>query len=290
MGQLDIPKFFTREAELLIQARKECISIHGSDIRAAGNQVEIASREWLERMLPKNISISHGHIIDMNNTISPQLDFIISDTKGISTLFTAKDGTNYSPMDSVYAIGEIKSTYNKSQKYIQSFSTALQKIKTNMKRDLIENTLYNGLTDNTLFEHMLYSSSNRYLNKLYSFMLFIDSGDLKNEDIIEIYKNTNEQFLPNILVFLDKCIVVKATLTDDKMNYYKYPEEAERNSNWFIIPMPSKEDISAEGKHLGILYHQLISHIKSSYLEIPNLDHYLKDLLIGSKANIQKMY
>lgn len=48
MGQLNIPKFFTREAELLIQARKECISIHGSDIKAAGNQVEIASREWLE--------------------------------------------------------------------------------------------------------------------------------------------------------------------------------------------------------------------------------------------------
>ncbi|MFW2567472.1 DUF6602 domain-containing protein [Aliarcobacter butzleri] len=289
MGQLNIPKFFTREAELLIQARKECINIHGSDIRAAGNEVEIASRKWLERMLPKNTTISHGHIIDMNNTISPQLDCIISDTKGISSLFRTRDGTDYSPMDSVYGIGEIKSTYIKSQKYIQNFSNVLQKIKTNMKRDLIENTLYNGLTDNTLIEHMLYSSSNRYLNKLYSFMLFIDSGDLKNEDIIEIYKNTNEEFLPNILVFLDKCIVIKATLTDDKMNYYKYPEEAEKNSNWFIIPMPAKEEISSEGKHLGILYHQLISHIKSSYLEIPNLDYYLKDLLIASKSNVLKI-
>jgi len=40
MANLNISEFFSNEASLLRKARETCIDLHGSDIRAAGNEVE----------------------------------------------------------------------------------------------------------------------------------------------------------------------------------------------------------------------------------------------------------
>ena len=133
MANLNISKFFNNEATSLLEARKKCIDIHGSDIRAAGNEVEIAVRKWLERMLPDTVSIGHGHIIDSASKTSPQLDCILRDRRHIPTLFTTADGTEYTPIDSVFSYGEIKSTYYKSSKYIENFANTKKKIEENLK-------------------------------------------------------------------------------------------------------------------------------------------------------------
>ena len=286
MPKLNIPKFFNLEAELLIKARQECIDLHGTDIRAAGNQVEIAVRDWLTRMLPKNVSSGHGHIIDINSNISPQLDSIICDNKRIPTLFTAKDGTEYTPMDSVYAVGEIKSTYYKSKRYFENFGDSLEIINSEMARDLTENTATEVPTPDALLHHILHSSSNKYLNRLFSFVLFINSGDATTDDLQDIYRSTPDRRLPNVAVFLDSCIIIKANLDGQRLEVYKYPEDAPDSAYWHIIPMPKHEGSQAavEGKHLGFLYYLLVNHIRESLLEGPNLSLYLKDLLIGSKS------
>jgi hypothetical protein len=288
MAQLNIPKFFNKEAELLLKAREECVDLHGSDIRAAGNQVEIAVREWLTRLMPKSVSIGHGHIIDINSNISPQLDCIICDNKGISTLFRAKDKTEYTPMDSAYAIGEIKSTYYESHKYIQNFGDIINKINTELERKLQENTAANGLTKDALLHHLLHSSTNKYLNRLFAFAFFVNSGDATVEKLKEIYRSTPDNKLPNVTVFLNGCIVIKASLDGEKMNLYKYPEDAPESAKWYILPMPRHEgsDALVEGKHLGFLFYLLMNHINESLLEKPNVGQYLKDLLIGSKSSI----
>jgi len=291
MAQLNIPKFFNNEAELLLAARQECIDIHGSDIRAAGNQVEMAVREWLIRMLPTKVSVGHGHIIDINSDISPQLDCLLCDNKGFSTLFRAKDGTEYTPMDSVYAIGEIKSTFHKSQNYFKTISKNLKFIKSEMSRTLIKNTFTGELANDSLFHHILHSSSSKYLNRLFTFALFINSGDAKKDDLIEIYNNTPDSQLPSIAVFMDKFVIVKADTSEKGMEWHKYPEDAPESARWHIFEMRehAESDAKMEGKHIGVLYYLLVNHINNSLLERPVLNSYLKDLLVGSKSGTTVM-
>ena len=211
MAHLNISKFFNNEASTLIEARRKCIDIHGSDIRAAGNEVEIAVREWLKRMLPDIVSVGHGHIIDHKSAISSQLDCILRDRSHIPTLFTSADGTEYTPIDSVFAYGEIKSTYYKTSKYIQNFTETKKRIKEDLEHILIKNTIKDGVKSDSLLHHMFLGSSQPYLNQIFTFMLFIDSGDATTDEITEIYSTTDDSVLPDIAVFLNGCVVIKAS-------------------------------------------------------------------------------
>jgi len=173
MRELDIPGIFKSEAEDLQKSRENAIRIHGTaDIKAAGNEIECHVRRFLKRMLPRNLYITHGRLIDKNGIVSPQLDVVIADTSSIPSLMTTKDGTEYVPIDSVYAVGELKSTYYKNSKYIESFTEVLSKIKNEMSHDDVLNTAYNGVTNgNTLMRDIYLCKGNKTLNKLYSFML-----------------------------------------------------------------------------------------------------------------------
>jgi len=288
MAHLNISKFFNNEASTLIEARRKCIEIHGSDIRAAGNEVEIAVRAWLQRMLPENVSVGHGHIIDHNSAISPELDCILRDRRHLPTLFTAADGTEYTPIDSVFAFGEIKSSYYKASKYIQHFVSKKKKIKDNLEHTLIENTAKDGIKSNSLMHHVFLGSSLPYLNQIFTFMLFIDFGDASTDEISEIYSSTDDSLLPDIAVFLNGCTVVKASIEGDRFQIYKYGNSAPPEVGWKIVPAPQIEgtDATSEGKHLGLLFYCLLNHIKESALEGPNLTAYLKDLLVMSKSSV----
>ncbi len=144
MKQLDIPAIFKSDAEDIRRAREIALRVHGHDIRAAGNEIEIAVRNYFKRMLPSRYYVTHGHLIDANGSVSNQLDIIIADNFGLPSLMKTKDDTEYIPIDSVYAIGEIKSTYYKSSKYVQGFSDVLETIKKNLYHEEIANTFYDG--------------------------------------------------------------------------------------------------------------------------------------------------
>jgi hypothetical protein len=70
MNYLDIPKILHEEAKAIVKARESCYDIHGTDIRAAGNEVEVAVREFFTRMLPSRFHVSQGHLIDRNKVVS----------------------------------------------------------------------------------------------------------------------------------------------------------------------------------------------------------------------------
>lgn len=288
MAHLNIAKFFNNEASALIEARRKCVEIHASDIRAAGNEVEIAVRAWMQRMLPDTVSVGHGHMIDPGSAISPELDCILRDRRHIPTLFTAADGTEYTPIDSVFAYGEIKSGYYKASKYIQNFASKKKKINDDLEHALIDNTVKDGVKGDSLLHHILLGSSQPYLNQIFTFMLFIDSGDASTEEISEIYSATDDSLLPDVAVFLNGCVVVKAAIEGDRFQIYKYSNTAPPGVGWKIVPAARIEgkDATREGKHLGFLYYCLLNHIKESSLEGPNLTAYLKDVLVGSKSSV----
>ena len=176
--QLDLASVFASDAADIAKARTEATSIHGTgDIRAAGNEVEIAVRDYLRRILPPRWYVTSGHLIDQAGKTSPQLDVIIADNFNLPSLLTTKDGTEYVPITSTLAIGEVKSTYRHSERPYERFSNVLQGIHEEMHRPLIENTAYPEISKNSAIEDLIINNPNKYLNHLFSFVLIADSGD-----------------------------------------------------------------------------------------------------------------
>jgi len=291
--KLDIGGIFKDDAATLVQAREKSIKIHGTtDIKAAGNEVEQAVRDYLKRILPRKFYVTQGHLIDMNGTVSPQLDIIISDNDILPSLMTTADGTEYVPIDSVYAIGEIKSTYYKSKKYVDEFSDKIKDIKNNLSHRLIENTAYDGgIHDSTTLQDMVLGKQNKFLNKIFSFILFVDHNDFTFSDVVDFLSNSQRDEVPNVMVFLNDGIISYGRLTgkEPPVIFSRYPdEETNSKSTWFYCPfMADNQTETVEGNVLAWLYFTLLNHLSNSYLEPPNLLDYVRKLLKVKRSGIK---
>jgi len=283
MAALDIAKLFRDEAEELRKARDKCIQIHGTDIRAAGNEVEMAVRGFFQRMLPKRFSVTQGHLIDRNGKVSPQIDVIVADNTTLPSLLTTADGTEYIPIDSVYAVGEIKSTFYRSQKYMSAFSETLRSLREDMVRPLVENTIHYGFKDTTIMRDVFLGKPHEYLNPLFSFMVFINHGDMTEDSIEEELRRCQDHDLPGMTVILDMSAVFFGRRDGQKFTFEKYPSLARSKENaWFISPLAGVTGGgSMEGNHLGMAYYSLLEHLNQSFLEPPDLRPYFADMLVG---------
>jgi hypothetical protein len=287
--KLDIPAIFKSDANDFLKAREKAIQIHGTDIRAAGDEVEISVRAYFKRMLPPRYYVTHGHLIDMNGEVSPQLDIIIADNFNIPSLMTTKDGTEYIPIDSVYAVGEVKSTYYKSEKYIESFSGVISDIKNRLFRKEIPNTIVDGIRPDSLLRDVTLAKSNRVLNRIFSFMIFVNGGDFTFEDVAPFYVSQPKDLLPNISVLLNLGTIVYGIINENSFGINRYPEEEKDvNADWLFSPLLLENEMSSiEGNHLSYLYYNLLEHLSNSYLEPPSFKNFIGQLK-GRKSLTKK--
>ena len=204
---LDLAGNFKSDAEGLRKAREEAIRIHPTDIRAAGNEVESAVRDYLKRLLPSRYYVTSGHLIDSGSFVSPQQDVIIADNLGLPSLYTTKDGTEYVPITSVHAIGEVKSTYYQAEEPFNKLHRDLQQI-SEMDRPLVENTYWNGLQPSTTIVDSVRGSKNKYLNNLYAFLICIDGGDFNFERVRGFLSSVDPALLPSASVLLNRGVVL----------------------------------------------------------------------------------
>lgn len=279
---LDLASVLKRDAALLRLARESASLIHPSDIRAAGNEVEKAVRDYLRRILPRQYYVTSGHLIDSQHRLSPQVDVIIADGFNLPSLYTAQDGTEYVPITSVYAIGEIKSTYYKSKGHFQAVTATLAKIAT-MHRPPVANTAYKGeLCDDTKFRDLMLGSGNRLLNHLFSFFFCVDSGDFQFDEVADHFKSTCLSFLPSVTVLMDKGVLLRAKCKSDRsgISWCRYPTEAPPpDYDWVFTESMASEAGSKEGSSLAVLYGMLIEHLRNSHLEASSAYEYTRNLI-----------
>ena len=272
---LDLAGNFKSDAEGLRKAREEAIRIHPTDIRAAGNEVESAVRDYLKRLLPSRYYVTSGHLIDSGSIVSPQVDVIIADNLGLPSLYTTNDGTEYVPITSVHAIGEVKSTYFQSNRPFEKLHKDLQQI-SEMDRPLVENTYWKGLQPTTTITDTVRGSRNKYLNNLFAFLICVDAGDFNFERVKGFLTLADPALLPNATVLLDKGAVLYGK-SDDKggFAFHKYPVEVDQSDyDWCFAEGVEAEGGSLEGTHLAILYGALVEHLSSSHLDPPSAYRY----------------
>lgn len=288
--ELSISEVFIKDAIEITNKRKNSLSIHSTNIRAAGDEVEIFVRNYFRKRIPKQYYVAQGHLIDEEFRISPQLDLIISDTSNLPSLLTLEDGTEYIPIDSTYIIGEVKSSYIKSKNYVQKFSKTLKTIHNDLHHEEIVNTVFNGITLESNIRDTLLEGKHRILNSIFSFMIFVDCGDFSFSDIGSFLSSTENKYLPNLIVLLNKGIIEKARITDTEVVFTDMPNEPEHcDYEWVFVPLLGHSEDSISGDILSVLYLSLIRHLSMSFLEPPSFSRFVKGKIKFNRTMLERV-
>lgn len=272
--KLSIDSFFNFEADHIDIAHKQVKLIHNSgDIPSAGNQFEIAVREFFKLKLPNKYYISNGHIIDNNLNTSPQLDLIIADNFKTPILYKTLNESEYLTYESIYSYAEIKSSWNK--KYINEFIETKQRINKFLIRKEVSPNFFD--TGGKGIELDVKTTKNDCKNPLFSFMFFGNSDSFSFSHITEQYKKTEWKFLPNLICFFDKGLIVNINkrLLDNgifKINLYPQFVEDEEESEWVLLNYDKKRS------SLGTLYYIVLEHLNSCVLGYPNMLEYMQQI------------
>jgi hypothetical protein len=267
--RLELLKTMQIEAADMLAARTKAVLIHHvKNIRAAGGVVEASVRKVLRRRLPPKYYIGQGHIVNPTLHTSPQFDVIIADNNSLTMLFTDDDGTEWFPFGSVYAVGEVKSSYDKSKKYIEAFSENIKSMKTQFnwpKQTCLATAYHKGGSQ---------SQNTVTIDRLFTFMVFVDSSEFKTEDIEAFYKRTPAGHLPNIIYFVDKGILLNMKFNDSgyPMEMNLHPEVADQmgmvqySSKWCLRHFADQNEAVGLGAALFTFYYLLISHLEDCNL------------------------
>ena len=294
MSKLDLSNWFDREAAAIVRSREEGTDIHrAKNISAAGGQVEHTVRDFLRRMLPPRYYVTSGHLIDPLGHISQQLDVIIADSHKLPSLLKTKDGTEFVPAGSVFAVGEVKSTYYDSKQYYRKFCTTLARINQELSRPLVRNTAHTLSADSEL-AHVILGSRHLNLNNLFAFFLCVDAGDFRLQKIADVLNSSEATNLPNTAVFLTgDCsgVLVYAQQDEKGLSYHKYPSEVEEKGYRWCLVRGQEIEGSPRAAHLAMLYGQLFDHLAGSHLEHPRVYDYTRSITgIVSKSKLQWLH
>ena len=236
----------------------------------------------IREKLPSSYYVGHGHIIDYQGNTSPQCDIIIAETGASPVFFKAKNDTSSSADESIYAIGETRSGYYKSKKPIEAWSSKVATIKNTLQRR--KTTFLDSMTApelavslslpkrTTSMDHSI-----AYKNPLFSFMLFVNSGDFDAEDVSDFYRTTPIVDLPNIVCLLDKCVIVN-TYVDRNAAGELLPismnpipefnaENPDAEHRWSCMTVGP--DTCRAGCNLATLYYMLHAHLSLCHLDRP---------------------
>jgi len=292
LPKLELEKVLLSDAAEIFAAREKARMIHGThNIGAAGDEVEKVVRKILRRKLPQVYHVGHGHIVDAHSATSPQIDVIIADNSVSPVLFESENGTQYFPYEAVYAIGEVKTTYDKYQKPIDTFTSRLKSIRATLQREPFFSQERSKLVAQQTYDNV-YGS----LNPLFSFMLFVQGSDFAPDDISDLYSKTPASELPNVLCFLDQEVVMFKSegswSAEQPWSYYSpHPGlESERNvvlhsrqsGNWYFNEYGSPRN--KIGAHFGFLYSLILSFLGRCTLKSPDMATYMEHILKISKS------
>ena len=238
-------------------------------------------------MLPPRFYVTSGHLIDSGSIVSPQQDIIIADNVGLPSLYTTKDGTEYVPITSVYAIGEVKSAYYQAKAPYEKLHRVLQQI-SDMDRPLVENTSQHEIQDSTTIIDMVRGSPNKYLNNLFTFLICVDAGDFDFGRVRDFLSSVDPALLPNASVFLNKGVVLYGKIDEQRgFRFNRYPiEVASSDYDWCFAEGAETDGGSVEGTHLAVLYGALIEHLSTSYLEPPSAYRYTAKMSVFRRSSL----
>jgi hypothetical protein len=285
MGQLSIKDFFWLDVQKIKSACKQADIIRGDakNVRTAGDEVEITLRNFFKEKLAPKYDVTTGHVVDHNLKVSPQLDVIIADSIKSPVLATLTDKTQHVFYETVYAIGEVKKSWY-DDSLLEKFSSTIKTIKTELERDDIGKDILECGDNQLKIKGEVTSNPRR--NMLFSFMLFAEKS-VSLKKITNTINVTPNEFLPNVIVFIEGGVVVnvnKSMLAQNKVEINLYPELVTKDDGeWIFI------GLDEENQRLTYLYLLLLEHLKQTIVATPDIQSYTKKLISIEPSDIRQL-
>jgi hypothetical protein len=235
-----------------------------------------------------NVAVAHlAKVLRLD--VSKELDIIISDKRLTPILFEANDGTQYFPYEPVYAIGEVKSSFDPSKSQFLEFIQRIEQCKNLYREKVSPNYIGNG---QSLGPPIVSNCKVSYRNPLFSFMIFASSEKFELRYIEEFYNNSYPNYLlPNIVVLLERGVIVN-TQIDRSSAILKlgsantHPEFNEERGflscAWSFLPFKHP------GAELAFFTTFLNQHFQDSQLMPPDLTRYLDQLFAIEQSFVLK--
>lgn len=129
-------EYFEHDLEKIMSAFRlsNSIRIGLKNTRAAGDEVELAMKNFYISKLFPRYHVCDGHIVDNTLKVSPQFDIIITEKSKNPTLFDLSDKSEIIYFETVYLFSEIKrSFYHKD--LIKKFAYNIKRFKLEMVRE-----------------------------------------------------------------------------------------------------------------------------------------------------------
>lgn len=256
----------------------------GGDIRAAGDEVEAPVRALVSDWLPRAYHVTHGHIVDSKLLQSPQVDIIVADAAVAPILFSGAGGPEYLAYESVYAIGEVKSTFDRSKEPVETFSKSIEAVVTEMSRaPTTGDHISRGFTVPGGLPLVQYTGVVPR-NRLFTFMVFVSGGDLDPIALGDYLASRPLAFLPNVICILDTGVIVNTRVKKERKQIVQVniepacapaPPEGEVD-RWASLPL-GPSDVRA-GLSLGFLMAALNRCVSECILQPSDMFVYVDKL------------
>jgi hypothetical protein len=271
--------------QLFLAGKVSGFLLDSANIDAAGGQVEGSLRILLQNLLPDRVSVSHGHLVDKNASVSNQQDVLIAESFFTKSLIKSLDGTEFYPVEAIFATGEVKKTW--SQQNLQSAIKSINRTKNELSRkEILPTQLSTGSNFITLSDPI---TLNPKRNPFFCFTFSLDySRNYNEKKLAAIYKDpVNIGILPNIAVVLSRGIYVmvdEGKMKKGELNIKLYPEfnSAGVNCRWIMVKLKPEEA-------LAYLVFMLTQHINDTVLEKVSAMDYAQTMITIPSTNISPL-
>ena len=284
--KIPLIKYFQHDLEKIKMAHRLSASILKdlSNIRAAGDEVELTVKDFYYRKLFPKYHVCDGHIVDASLKVSPQFDIIISENSKNPVLFDLSDKSELIYYETVFCFGEVKRSFY-DKKIIKDYSNNIKRLKHELSREQIAPDFIESANSGFYIEEPLTKLPLR--NPLLTFLFFIDTSAVSFKDLRSTFELVDNKDLPNFTVFLDSGIIInidKALYEKGEIKINLYPEyQTKDESIWVLM------DIGDSNNILIYQYMLLLEHLNNTTVSLPNLISYTTNLFDFSISNIHKL-
>lgn len=283
--KLPLNKFFQYDLEKIMMSFRlsDTIRKDVTNVRAAGDQVEFAVRDFFRSKLSPEYHVNDGHIVDENLKVSPQYDLIISENSKNSSLFSLADKSELFYYEPVYAFAEVKRSFY-DKKIIENFSSSLKRFKNELSRKEIPANYLDVGSTGILVEKPLTNLAVR--NPMLSFLFIVDASNLNTTAVRKTIEKTENKYLPNFIVLLDIGVILNINKNDYKNNKITvnlYPEYETEENIWVLLSLHDRNSV------LIYQYMLLLEHLNSTTVDRPDVRKYTQKLFNISMSDIHKI-
>lgn len=281
--KLEMHDFYRHDLEKIMMASRLASAIQRDekDIRASGDEVEMAVRAFFKHKLAPKYHVSSGHVVDKEFNVSQQLDIVISDALKNPVFDSHADSSELLYYDSLYAYGEVKKTYYEKE-ILSHFSENVKRFKANMKREAVDSNVLECANDMLMVKQPLVDRDKR--NLLFTFLFIVNSKGIDFDKIKEELNNTDNAFLPNMVIILDVGILVNVKQSTVEAGKHPvinlYPELATEDQEWKLLTFDDSTGV------LTYSYLLLQEHLRNTVVKAPDFMDYTDYIFSTYKSSI----